>query len=98
MKIFNDRNYINRLKLTKPESRQLVSGSVKKPVKKFDEITISSKQAPDETTFARELSRKIMKETSAPTDARKLEEIKDQVQSGTYNIMIDEIAKKMLLY
>ena len=48
-------------------------------------------------TFARELSKKVMKEASAASDPQKVEEIRTQVQDGSYHIMIDEIAKKMLL-
>ena len=38
-----------------------------------------------------------MKEASAPTESQKVDELKAQVQSGSYQIVIDEIAKKMLL-
>lgn len=98
MKIYSGRNYINRpSRLSKPEGSAFVGGAAKKACRNFDEIMIHSKEAPDEATFARELSKKVMKEASAPSDPQKVEELKAQVQDGSYHIMIDEIAKKMLL-
>ena len=74
-----------------------MSNTARKTGKNFDEITISSRETFDEMIFARELSRKIMKEASSPTEPQKMDELKAQVQSGSYQIVIDEIAKKMLL-
>lgn len=98
MKIYSGRNYINRLSSpSRQEGTTLVGGATKKASRNFDEITIHSKEVPDDMTFARELSKKVAKEASAPSDPQKVEEIRAQVQDGSYQIMIDEIAKKMLL-
>lgn len=98
MKIYSGRNFINRTgRPTRLESPAPAGNSSKKVSRNFDEITIHSKNTPDEMTFARELSKKVMKEASAPSDPQKVEEIRAQVQDGSYHIMIDEIAKKMLL-
>lgn len=98
MKIYSGRNYINRLGgMVRPEKSTHIGSTGKKTSGNFDEITIHSKAAPDEATFARELSKKVLKEASVPSDPQKVEEIRAQVQDGSYHIMIDEIAKKMLL-
>lgn len=98
MKIYSGRSFINRVSsLSRPESHAPAGNTSKKVSRNFDEITIHSKNTPDEMTFARELSKKIMKEASAASDPQKVEEIRAQVQDGSYHIMIDEIAKKMLL-
>lgn len=98
MKIYSGRNYINRPgSQAKPGNSARAADAAKRASRNFDEIMIHSKDVPDETTFAKELSRKVMKEASAPSDPQKVEEIKAQVQDGSYHIMIDEIAKKMLL-
>lgn len=98
MKIAREGNYINppiHAVTTKPQPT--VSSTTKKTGKNFDEITISSRESFDELLFAKELSRKIMTEASSPTESKKVDELKAQVQSGSYQLMIDEIAKKMLL-
>lgn len=98
MKIAREGNYINHpIHAVKTKQQPTASSTEKKPGKNFDEITISSREPFDEMIFARELSRKIMKEASSPTDSQKVDELRAQVQSGKYQIVIDEIAKKMLL-
>ena len=99
MKIYSGRNYINRMsKPSRLENASPVgSAAAKKVSRNFDEITIHSKSMADEATFARELSRKVMKEANAPSDQQKVDEIRAQVQDGSYQVMVDEIAKKMLL-
>lgn len=98
MKIYSGRHYISRLNNMARPGASVSAGSTSKTASKnFDEITIHSKDAPDEMTFARELSKKVLKEATAPSDPQKVEEIRAQVQDGSYHLMIDEIAKKMLL-
>lgn len=98
MKIYSGRNYINRMgKPSRLESSAPTGSAAKKVSRNFDEVTIHSKNTADEMTFARELSRKVMKEANAPSDPQKVEEVRAQVQDGTYQVMVDEIAKKMLL-
>lgn len=97
MKIYREESYMNHINIAKLNNRSSVNGTEKKNTKNFDAITISSRKTLDETTFARELSKKILKESSSPSDPQKVEDLKAQVQSGSYQIVIDEIAKKMLL-
>ena len=99
MKIAREGNYINHhIHAVKTKQQPAATNTVRKTGKNFDEITISSREQPfDELIFARELSRKIMKEASSPTESQKVDELKAQVQSGSYTLVIDEIAKKMLL-
>lgn len=98
MKIAREGNYINHhIHAAKTKQQPTTGTAVRKTGKNFDEITISSREPFDELIFARELSRKIMKEASSPTEPQKVDELKAQVQSGSYALVIDEIAKKMLL-
>ena len=98
MKIAREGNYINHIHAVKTKSQPTADTVSRRSTKNFDEITISSTREPfDEMIFARELSRKIMTETCSPADSQKVDELKAQVQSGSYQIIIDEIAKKMLL-
>ena len=98
MKITREGNYINHpIHAAKTKQQPTAGTAARKTGKNFDAITISSKEPFDELIFARELSRKIMKEASSPTESQKVDELRAQVQSGSYAIVIDEIAKKMLL-
>ena len=98
MKIAREGNYINHhIHAVKTKQQPTASNTARKTGKNFDEITISSREPFDELIFARELSRKIIKEASSPTESQKVDELRAQVQSGSYAIVIDEIAKKMLL-
>lgn len=97
MKIAREGNYINHIHAVKTKQQPTAGNAVRNTGKNFDEITISSREPFDELIFARELSRKIMKEASSPTESQKVDELKAQVQSGSYALVIDEIAKKMLL-
>ena len=100
MKIIREGSYINHINsITKSNSQMGIDQdlSVKTNRKNFDAILISSRETPDEATFAKEIAKKLSRELSVPSDPQKVEELKAQVQSGSYQIMIDEIAKKMLL-
>lgn len=101
MKILsNTRNTTNYIKNSTPIKREAASMETnipKKSTKNFDEVTIRAKGFFDEKKFSEELSQKILNEVMAPTDNQKVDQIKAQYQNGDYHIMIDEIAKKMLL-
>lgn len=100
MKIIREGSYINHINSIAKSNLQPLADpdlSVKTNRKNFDAIQISSREIPDEATFAKEIAKKISKEVSASSDPQKVDELKAQVQSGSYQIMIDEIAKKMLL-
>lgn len=98
MKIIREGSYINHINsITKANLSASANLTAKAGRKNFDAITISSREAPDEMTFAKEIAKKISKEVSSSSDPQKVDELKAQVQSGSYQIMIDEIAKKMLL-
>ncbi|WP_304508377.1 flagellar biosynthesis anti-sigma factor FlgM [Anaerotignum sp.] len=66
--------------------------------KNCDELIISGKiEKTDETSFVDEIKNKISKEIAAPCSEQKIEDLKQQIQDGTYKIDIDQITKKMLL-
>ena len=98
MKIGREGSYINHINSITKSNLQASADSVARTNRKnFDAILISSRETPDEATFAKEIAKRLSKEVSASSDPQKVEELKAQVQSGSYQIMIDEIAKKMLL-
>ncbi len=66
--------------------------------KNYDEIIISGKiDIPDQNSFIDELKNKISKEVATPCSEEKIADLKQQIEEGTYQIDIDQIAKKMLL-
>ena len=98
MKIVREGSFINHINsLSKSNTAAISDPVVRTNKKNFDAIYIRSREMPDEATFAKEITRKISKEVSASSNPQKVEELKAQVQSSSYQIMIDEIAKKMLL-
>lgn len=74
------------------------SAAPKKISKNFDEIIIHSKNTvASEYQFVHSLTERITKEIQMPASSYKMDDIQAQVDAGTYQIGIDEIAKKMLL-
>ncbi len=71
--------------------------SQKKIIKSFDELIINSNAALPEDKFVKDVSNKILKEISTPSDTYKIESLKAQIEDGTYQIMPEEIIRKMLL-
>lgn len=66
--------------------------------KKYDEIIICGKiDTPDQNSFIDELKNKISKEVATPCSEEKIADLKQQIEEGTYQIDIDQIAKKMML-
>lgn len=63
-----------------------------------DEIIIRGKiEKPEQNSFVDELKNKISKEVAVPASEKKLADLKQQIEEGTYQIDIDRIAKKILL-
>ncbi|MCQ4936062.1 MULTISPECIES: flagellar biosynthesis anti-sigma factor FlgM [Anaerotignum] len=66
--------------------------------KNYDEIIICGKtETPEQNSFVDALKNKISKEVATPTSEEKIADLKQQIEAGTYQIDIDQIAKKMLL-
>lgn len=98
MKIFREGSYINQVNsITRTNLHPSAESSTKINTRNFDEILIRTRETPDEATFAKDIAKKISKEVRAENDTQKLEDCKAQIQSGNYQIMLDEIAKKLLL-
>ena len=65
----------------------------------FDELVISSRPAPvTDEGFAADVSKEISAEAKAVSSDEKLESLKAQIEEGTYQIDLDAIARKMLLF
>ena len=72
---------------------------VQKTSGKFDEIHIQQTQSaalPDDK-FVSVLKDKLMAEITRPTSAKQLDTIKNQIQSNTYPLNLEEVAKRILL-
>ena len=67
--------------------------------KNFDSVIISSKdKALSPENFAGSVSKKISDDVRIPASQEKLDRLKSEIENGTYNVDIDEIAKRMMLY
>lgn len=66
-------------------------------VKNFDEILINKGRDIPEDKFVNELKNEIMNDIKKPHSEKYLEELKLQVQEGSYQIGIDEIIRKIIL-
>ncbi len=97
MKIVSDSNsvYYNN-----PNTNISRRGSVSdgfSNVKSFDEVSIHKSDALPEAKFVNELKNKIMNDIKKSHSEKELEELKLQIEDGSYQIGIDEIIRKILL-
>lgn len=64
----------------------------------FDEILITSNSRQvEEKKMTEDLTKRVLSEVSRPTPEVKVEELKQSVAEGTYQIDIDKLAGRMLL-
>ncbi|MDD4843171.1 MAG: flagellar biosynthesis anti-sigma factor FlgM [Anaerotignum sp.] len=85
---------INKEKTSQPISQ---SNTVSR-AKNCDEIIISAKiEKAEQPSFVDELKNRLTKEVAAPCSQQKIADLKQQIEEGTYQIDIDQIAKNMLL-
>ncbi len=73
------------------------NNELSKTVKKFDEITINKNKVIPDDKFAEGLKNQIMKEVNEQPSQKALEELKIQIENDTYQVGIDEIARKIML-
>lgn len=73
------------------------ASDTKKAQKNFDEIVISKKELVPEGKFISELKNRVLKEVSSPTSEKKLEELRFQIENGSYENGLDEVMRRMLL-
>ena len=65
----------------------------------YDQLTLRQTAYPSDTKqFARLLAREAKKELSSPVSTSRVEELRSQVSSGTYQPDAAEIARRMLCY
>lgn len=64
--------------------------------KNFDEILIRQENTMSESDFATELAKKLKKEVYQTKPTKDLEEIRMQLENGTYPLALDEVARRML--
>ncbi len=67
-----------------------------KNAKNFDEILIHQENTMSENQFVKELAAKLKKEVYQPKSTKDLEELKLQVENGTYSLALDEVARRIL--
>ncbi len=97
MKITPDSNSIYYNTLHENKNNQVNCVDSSSNVKSFDEILIQKGQAIPEKTFIRNLKNEIMDDVKASHSEKELEELKLQIQEGSYQIGIDELIRKILL-
>lgn len=89
------KTYKNQVTSDAAESKNL-SGCPKD--RKFDEVIItSSSRQVEEKKMAEELTRRVLSEVNIPTPEAKIEELKQKVGDGSYQIDIDRLVDKILL-
>ena len=99
MRISNN-NFFNLQSSVKKQSNssQKCSNNTKASKKNCDEIIISShNQIKNQDKFIEHLTNSIKEEVHTPLSTEKLDNLKKQIEEGTYKIDIDEIVKKMML-
>ena len=70
----------------------------KKITKNFDEIVISAEnQVATNDKFTKDLSAKISREVRTSTPASQLEELKSRIETGNYEVDLNQLVKKMML-
>ena len=69
-----------------------------KNAKNFDEILIHQENTMSENQFVKELAAKLKKEVYQPKSTKDLEELKLQVENGTYSLALDEVARRILYW
>ena len=84
--------------IIKSDSNSLKSPKAHTCTKNFDEIIIQSRSASvSEDKFFNDVTTNMSKELRTPPSTDKLDELKQQIAEGTYQIGINEIVKKIFL-
>ena len=79
-------------------SQLLPQSNTASRAKNCDEIIISAKiEKPTQIGFVDELKNRLAKEAATPCPEQKIADLRQQIEEGTYQIDLDQIAKKMLL-
>ena len=97
MKIRTDSNSLYYTNPYKNVNRQLNDADYNSSIKNFDEIFIHKSQAVPENKFISEVKNKIMNDIKSLHSEKEIEELKLQVEDGSYQIGFDEIIRKILL-
>lgn len=67
--------------------------------KNFDEVTISSEQeVSQEQQFASALTSRVSLELRKPVSASRIEELQQKIDQGRYEVDVNAIADKIMLY
>lgn len=72
------------------------TAATKQKTQKFDEIMLQRKEILPESQFLNEVKADLKKEISVGKSQKELEEIKLQVANGTYQIGLEDIARRIL--
>lgn len=97
MKITPDSNLIYCKNLNTNINRQANFIDKYSNSKNFDEILINKNNIISENKFVNELKNEIMNDIKNLHSEKDLEELKLQIEEGSYQIGIDEIVRKILL-
>lgn len=93
----------NKVGLNYPNTNDVLKSSTipaekKRITKNFDEIIIHvNNSANPEDKFINDLTSKLSKDIRTPASNYEIDDLKSQIETGTYQISLDEIAKKIML-
>lgn len=97
MKITLNTNYVPPYRDMKKPAGQTMGAA--KATRNFDEITIHSKaNLSEEEIFADSLSNRLLLEVKQPVSKEKISELQEQIQQGTYEVDLNSIVDKIMLY
>lgn len=86
--------FVGRSNMTKQDLSS--TAATKQKTQKFDEIMLQRKEILPESQFLNEVKADLKKEISVGKSQKELEEIKLQVANGTYQIGLEDIARRIL--
>lgn len=97
MKITLNTNYIPPYRdMKKPAGHTM---GTTKASRNFDEITIhSTANLSEDKLFADSLSNRLLLEVKQPVSKEKIREIQEQIDQGTYEVDLNSIVDKIMLY
>lgn len=75
------------------------SGSFEKTVRNFDAITINSEnELSQERQFVSSLTSRLSIELRKPANSGMIQDLQQQIEQGTYDVDVNSIADKIMLY
>lgn len=98
IKLYSSLDYFNTSYMETKKS-SATAPAAHKLSRNFDGVTIKSEQSPTaEQIFAGKLSSRISLEIRQPVSEKKITDLQEQIQKGSYEVDVNAIADKIMLY